>query len=176
VLVRRELSEDVEAVRSVVAAAFAVQAPPDAPADSAPVEVALVDALRRSPEWLPALSLVAEEDDRIIGYVVCSRAWVGADEVLGLGPLAVLPDAQGAGIGTALMNAALDVADALDERLVVLLGHTDYYPRFGFLPAADLGITPPVDAWAQHLQARPMRAYHPEIRGAFRYAQPFNDV
>ena len=175
-LVRRELPQDVAAVRAVVAAAFASQAAPDAPADSLPVEVRLVDELRRTSEWLPSLSLVAEDEGRIVGYVVCTRAWVAAHEVLALGPLAVLPETQAGGVGTALVHAALDVADALDEPLVVLLGHTDYYPRFGFVPAAELGITPPVDAWGEHFQARPLAAYDPTIRGAFRYADPFNAI
>ncbi len=96
--------------------------------------------------------------------------------VLGLGPLAVTPKAQRSGVGTALMHAVLGAADALDEPLVVLLGHADYYPRFGFRAASTLGIAPPVASWREHFQARPMTAYDPVIRGDFRYAQPFNDL
>jgi putative acetyltransferase len=135
IVIRRELPEDVEAVRAVVAGAFADQAPPDAPAGSLPVEVMLLDALRATDEWLPALSMVAEVDGEVIGYVVCSRAWVDPHPVLGLGPLAVTPKSQGSGVGSALMHAVLGAADALDEPLVVLLGHTGYYPRFGFRAA-----------------------------------------
>ena len=175
-LIRRELSDDIEGIRGVMSAAFADQAPPDAPAWSVPAEVTLVDALRATDEWLPALSMVAEIDGEIVGYVVCSRAWVGSDPVLGLGPLAVSPKSQGTGIGSGLMQAVLGAADALDEPLVVLLGHTDYYPRFGFRPATDLGIVAPVAAWGAHFQARPLTAYDPAIRGLFRYAAPFDDL
>jgi putative acetyltransferase len=176
IVIHRELPEDVEAVRTVVAAAFADQTPPDAAAGAVPVEVTLVDALRATDEWLPPLSMVAEVDGDVVGYVVCSRAWVETHPVLGLGPLAVSPTSQGSGVGSALMHAILGAADALDEPLVALLGHTDYYPRFGFRAASTLGIVAPVAAWGDHFQARPMTAYDPAIRGAFRYAQPFNDL
>ena len=89
---------------------------------------------------------------------------------------AVSPRSQRAGVGSALMHGVLDTADALDEPLVVLLGHTDYYPRFAFRPAAELGIVAPVAEWGAHFQARPMTAYDPAIRGAFRYAAPVNDL
>lgn len=171
-MIRHELPEDVEAVRAVVAAAFADPAAPGV----VPVEAGLVDALRATDSWLPALALVAETESEIVGYVVCTRSWIGPHPSLGLGPLAVAPDRQRRGVGAALMNAVLDAANGLDEPLVVLLGHTDYYPRFGFRRASELGIEPPEPAWGAHFQARPMRTYDPAIRGTFRYAQPFNDL
>jgi putative acetyltransferase len=172
VLIRRELPADVDDVRRVVDAAFTRQPLPG----SIPVEVALVDALRATDEWIPALSMVAEVDGKVVGYVVCSRAWVDERPVLGLGPLAVSPGLQRAGVGSALMHAVLGAADAVGAPLVVLLGHTDYYPRFGFRPASELGIESPVAEWGAHFQARPMAAYDPTIRGRFRYAAPFNDL
>jgi putative acetyltransferase len=74
------------------------------------------------------------------------------------------------------MHAVLGAADALDEPVVVLLGHTEYYPRFGFRPADELGITPSVAEWGSHLQARTLTAYQPDLRGMFRYAQAFSDL
>ena len=172
-LIRRDRPADQSAVRAVLAEAFA---DPEAP-QQAPVEVGLVDALHGSSEWLPQLSLVAEADGgAVVGYVVCTRGWVDDHPALGLGPLAVAPAAQRRGAGSALMHAVLGAADALGEPLVALLGHTEYYPRFGFRPADQLGIAPPVAAWASHFQVRPLTSHEPQLRGTFRYAQPFDDL
>jgi putative acetyltransferase len=169
-VIRRERAADQAAIRTVVADAFRDQSP----AGNVAVEVGLVDALRASAEWLPELSLVAEGDDHaVVGYVVCTRGWVDDEAALGLGPLAVAPSAQGRGTGSALMHAVLGAADALGEPLVALLGHTDYYPRFGLRPASEVGVTPPDPAWASHFQVRTLSTYRPQPRGTFRYAAPF---
>jgi putative acetyltransferase len=87
--------------------------------------------------------------------------------------LSVRPDRQRAGVGSALVHTVLGAADALGETVVVLLGSPAYYRRFGFRPAAELGIVAPVAEWAPHFLARPLSAYHPGVRGEFRYAEPF---
>ncbi len=164
-LIRRELPTDVDAIHAVHRAAF-----------STAMEADLVTALRADKGWLPALSLVAVDDDRVVGHVVCTRAHIGAAPALGLGPLGVLPERQKQGIGGALMHAALGAADALDEPVVVLLGHPEYYPRFGFTPAAALGIDPPTPEWTTAFQVRTLSTYDSSLRGTFQYAQPFNDL
>jgi putative acetyltransferase len=70
----------------------------------------------------------------------------------------------------------LGAADALAEPMVVLLGHTDYYPRFGFRPARELGIMPPVAEWGPHFQVRTLTSYEPALRGDFVYAEPFRSL
>lgn len=174
VLIRRETPADVEAIRAVHAAAFAA---PDA-GGGVPVEATLVDALRADEGWLPAYSLVATDPDgQVVGHVVATRGLVAGQPVaLGLGPLGVLPGWQQRGVGTALMHAVLGAADARDEPLVVLLGHPDYYPRFGFRPAVELGVTPPQPWGPQYFQARPLGAWRESIRGEFRYAAPFDEL
>jgi putative acetyltransferase len=57
-----------------------------------------------------------------------------------------------------------------------LLGHLDYYPRFGFVPASSLGIEPSVPEWASHFQVRTLSAYDPGLRGVFHHAQPFYEL
>lgn len=173
-LIRRETPADIEAVRAVHTAAFAKGDTPDA----VPVEAALVDALRGDDGWLPALSLVATDPDgQVVGHVVCTRGTVaGTPVALGLGPLGVLPAWQRRGVGSALMHAVLSAADALDEPLVVLLGHPEYYPRFGFRPAVELGVTPPGPWGPRFFMARPLSAWQPTIRGEFAYAKPFSDL
>jgi putative acetyltransferase len=168
-LIRRERREDQAAVRAVLDEAFG-----DPAAGKAPVEVSLVDALRKTSEWVARLSLVAEAEDRqVVGYVVCTRGWVERGPALALGPLAVAPDRQRQGTGSALMHAVLGAADALDEPLIALVGHPEYYPRFGFRPAAELRIDPPLAAWAADFQVRTLSTYRPDMRGGFRLAEPF---
>ncbi|MDV3207401.1 MAG: N-acetyltransferase [Rhodococcus ruber] len=179
--IRRELPADIPAIGDVHRAAFA----PLAPAGVEPVEPGLVEALRAGPAWLPRLSLVATgaEDSgttgaegSVVGHVCVTRGTVDREPALALGPIGVLPAWQRAGVGGALMHAVLGAADALDEPLVVLLGHLDYYPRFGFVPAAELGVDPDVPEWASHLQARALTAHRPQLRGVFRYAPPFYEI
>ncbi|MDI1466000.1 N-acetyltransferase [Catellatospora sp. KI3] len=167
-LIRRERPADVVAIRDVTTAAFATAGNP------APVEAKLVDELRADGGWLAALSLVAvSHDGAIVGHVACTRGRVGDAPALGLGPLSVRPDHQRHGVGSALVHTVLGAADALDEPVVVLLGDPGYYHRFGFRPAAGLGIVPPDPQWAPHFQARPLHAYHRGVVGLFTYAAPF---
>jgi putative acetyltransferase len=173
VLIRPERAGDEDAIRAVQAAAFRTPG-----TDDDPVEAPLVDHLRASSSWMPKLSLVALRGDGVIGHVVCSRGWVGGGDApaLGLGPIGVRPDLQGAGVGTALMHAVLGAADALDEPLVALLGDPRYYGRFAFRASTELGVDPPDRAWGVHFQVRPLAAWHPGLTGRFRYAAPFDGL
>ena len=163
-IVRRERPTDHAAVHALHTAAFRPSA----------VEARLTDELREDAGFLPHLSLVEIDDDGVVGHVIATRGWLEpfGTPVLGLGPLGVRPDRQGTGVGTVLVHALLAVAEAADERLVALLGAPGYYRRFGFMPAADLGITAPDRAWGAHFQARHLHG--PPVQGAFRYAEPFS--
>ena len=169
-LVRRELAADVAAVRAVVAAAFPV---PDGAVE--PVEAGLLDALRDDPGWLPAFSLVAvDRGGEVVGHGVATRGDVDGHSVLGLGPIAVRPDRQGHGVGTALVHALLAAAEACDEVLVALLGEPGFYGRFGFRPADELGVASPDPTWGGYFQVRAFTDDAP--RGTFRYAAPFAEL
>jgi putative acetyltransferase len=99
-------------------------------------EVAIVEGVRDDDG---SFALVAEQDGDLLGHVQLSRAWIGDNAVLALGPIGVLPDRQGQGIGSALIWAALEHAKANGETAVILLGSQAFYPRFGFEPASGLG-------------------------------------
>lgn len=173
--VRPERPDDVAAVDAVVAAAFgeaAHSAPPRTPGGP-PGEVDLLQALRRDEGWIPDLALVAEVDDTVVGQVVCTRAHLDDVPVLGLGPVAVRPERQGAGIGAALVRDVLDRAGAAGETLVALLGDPAYYGRFGFRPARELGVVPPDPAYGDYFQARTLGDAPAPVSGTFRYAAPF---
>lgn len=104
-------------------------------------EAALVSDLRGRPD---ALTLVAEQDGELVGVITFSAlhsptappGWRGA----GLAPMAVRPDRQRQGIGSALVRAGLDACRQHGIGLVVVLGHAGYYPRFGFRPARHIGL------------------------------------
>src|SRR5205085_8996877 len=108
-LIRREIASDADAIDAVTIAAFEADYPPG----QVPPEAGLVDELRAGPAWLPALSLVAATPvGEVIGHVLCTRGHVGQVPALALGPLAVRPDQQRHGAGSALMHAVLGAADA----------------------------------------------------------------
>lgn len=190
-LIRRERADDAAAIAAVHRSAYGPQYAngdtdrselaelTDAPGDDGaadPPEVDLVTRLRSDSGWIPTLSMVAVEHDAVIGHVCLTRAAVGPFPVLALGPIGVLAEHQGNGVGAAMMHAALGAADALDEPLIGLLGGLEYYPQFGFVPAARLSITPDEPTWIAHFQVRPLAAYDSQITGEFHYAEPFYDL
>ena len=174
-IVREQRADDYEAIRNVYAEAFRRPRfrPPQTP-DSVPPEVGLFEALWEAGDVVPALSFTALTDGGVVGHVTASRATVATDPVVAVGPIGVLPDHQGAGIGSALMEALLAAADAADVPLIVLLGAPQYYSRFGFRPATELGVTPPEPEWGDAFQARPLSAYTDSLAGRFQYASAFS--
>src|SRR5262249_10126875 len=125
--IRPERTEDAAAIRAVHCAAF----PTDA-------EAHLVDQLRAAGQ--ARVSLVAEVEGRVVGHIVFSPVSVVAlpdgRQGLGLAPLAVVPEQQGRGVGSALTRAGLAVCRQEGCPFVVVLGHPAYYPRFGFRRAS----------------------------------------
>jgi putative acetyltransferase len=170
---RPEGPADAPAIRRILAEAFAR-------ADVAvPGEVALVDALRGTTAWLPELSMVADVDGELVAYALLSRVWVGPvrEPALALGPVAVLPAHQRLGYGKNVVQAALDAAAELGERLVVVLGNPSYYRRFGFRSAAPLGLTSPWsglgDPWQALVLPADTSGAPPVPRGEVRYPPPW---
>jgi putative acetyltransferase len=161
-VVRRERPEDERGISEVIAAAFR---------DASVAE--FTESIRASEGYVPELTFVAEERGRTVGY--CMLSYVGleggpVDRLLTLTPVAVRPDRQREGVGTAVVRAAVAAADERGEPLVLVEGVPAYYPRFGFVSATALGIERPDEripdqAWL----ALPLRAYDPGIRGRVVY-------
>ncbi len=168
-VIRQERPDDTLAVRELVDAAFSV---PDGAPHAA--EAVLLDGLRADGDLLPELTLVAELEGAVVGQVTCSRARMGERGSVGLGPIAVRPDLQGQGIGSALVAAVLATAEQRGEPAVVLLGDPGYYGAFGFETAADHGIVSPGPWPARYFQVRRLRAWRAELAGPFRYAPAFD--
>jgi putative acetyltransferase len=129
---------------------------------------------------LPWGSLVASDGaGRITGHLLMSRAHLEADgrgedrAILVIGPVGVQPKMQGQGIGAALMRAAIAAATGRGEALICLLGHPEYYPRFGFAPARAIGIEAPRPWPDAHWLALRLPAWQPGLRGTVRYPPAF---
>ncbi|MFL5931582.1 MAG: GNAT family N-acetyltransferase [Gaiellaceae bacterium] len=164
--IRPETEADYDAVAELTAAAFGKGD-----------EARLVEAIRGSKEYVPELTLVAEENGRIVGHVMYSYSELGGSDtrLLQLSPLSVAPDRQRAGIGSALTRKSLRLADERREPLVLVLGHPTYYPRFGFRPASTLGLEAPNPEWPDDaFMAVPLTTYDPALRGRVRFAPAFD--
>jgi putative acetyltransferase len=163
--VRPETGADQEAVWHVHERAFAPSI----------AEAKLVDELRAAGDLVSELCLVAEEGGEVVGHVAYSRARLeSGHEVLALAPMAVLPERQRSGIGSALARESLNLAAGTEFPLVVVLGHPEYYPRFGFEPGAAHGILDPYGVPPEAWMVRPLPAYTPDARGLVTYAEAFS--
>jgi predicted N-acetyltransferase YhbS len=172
-VLRSERPEDRPAILELTAAAFAVSPDTGLPVDGEPAEVGLLQQLFDCDEYLPQFSIVAEQDGEVVGHVISTRGWVGELELLGLGPIGVVPRLQRHGIGSALMQETVSRANAARERGIALLGSPEYYSRFGFVPSVSLGIEPPEAQWGEHFQMLPLAVWPGGVHGTFRYAAPF---
>ena len=130
-VVRPERTEDHESVRRVNELAF-----------EQPDEADLVDALRANAR--PYISLVAVADEQVVGHIFFSPVSVESESsvftAMGLAPMAVLPEYQNQEIGSRLVREGLKECQRLGHGIVVVLGHANYYPRFGFTPASLKGL------------------------------------
>lgn len=142
--IRKETKEDFRSVFELIRSAFKEEALSDHK------EQFLVERLRNSDSFNPELSLVAESNGKIIGYILLTEIKIediGKDSStsLALAPVAVLPDYQGNGVGSKLIKAAHDKAKGLGYGSVVLLGHENYYPKFRYRPTKEFGIKLPFE-------------------------------
>ena len=156
-IIRPETAADRDAIRKINDEAF-----------GDPLEAKIVDAIRESDRFLPELSLVAVSEGQTRGHVISSYVDVepGARRVLQVGPLAVLPSHQGRGIGSALMEETIRIADSRGEPLLLIEGNPKYYERFGFTRADAVGIEPPPEVrGAQYFMIRPLARHSPTFRG-----------
>jgi putative acetyltransferase len=167
IAIRAERAEDLPGIREVNVAAF-----------ETPLEADLVEALRARAR--PLVSLVAVDGAEIVGHTLFSPVTLLShpdEPIMGLAPMAVAPARQRQGIGSALVRAGLEECRRQGAHAVVVLGHADYYPRFGFVPASTFGLRSEyevpddvfmaleLDAGALHQRAGTIR-YHPAFADA----------
>jgi putative acetyltransferase len=163
IAIRPEQPGDADGVRDTNELAF-----------GEPLEARLVDTLRTSAD---CLSLVATLDDRVVGHILFTPVTIEPPvdrRIAGLAPMAVRPEHQRSGIGGQLIRAGLEECRRHGYTAVVVLGHPEYYPRFGFVPAHTFGLTcefpsPPEAFMAIELDAGALRS----SRGLVRYRPEF---
>ena len=160
---REETEQDYAAVRLLNQAAFEGEA-----------EARLIEGLRQ--KATPLISLIAEADGELVGHILFSPVTHSGDaelKLMGLAPMAVAPASQRSGIGSALIEAGLARCQAIGAAGVVVLGHPNYYPRFGFKPARTFGLVSEFKGVGDAFMAREIAGgldvkaglvkYHPEF-------------
>lgn len=143
VITRQEKEADHNAVFLLIESAFRTLDFSDH------TEQFLVERLRKSNAFIPELSLVAAVNNKIVGHILLTKLKIrnnnGEIHSLALAPVSVHPDYQRKGIGGMLINEAHSIAKSMGYESVVLVGHPEYYPRFGYTKACEFGISFPFD-------------------------------
>ena len=170
IIIRSENSSDYNQITHVNDQAF-----------EQPNEGRLITQLRALPDFIPDLSLVAEFEGQIIGHILFTISKVKWEndifEMLCLAPMAVLPEFQKKGIGSKLVQEGLKRARALGYQSVNVLGHKNFYPKFGFRPASHWEIKAPFEVpddvfMALELVDGALKGQ----KGVVHYAEPFKEV
>uniref|UniRef100_A0AAU2JWK2 Bifunctional class I SAM-dependent methyltransferase/N-acetyltransferase n=1 Tax=Streptomyces sp. NBC_00049 TaxID=2903617 RepID=A0AAU2JWK2_9ACTN len=160
---RPEAPADAAAVRGVNLAAF-----------ETPLEADLVDALRTDGSWLPGLSYVAEgPDGSVAAHALLTRCEVDGVPALALAPVAADPAVRRSGAGSSVVRALLAAARERGEALVLVLGHPEYYARFGFVPASHFGIRAPFEVPDEAMMALVLDDSVSVPAGTISYPAPF---
>ena len=167
-IVRQERPQDIAGIRRLNEQAF-----------GQPAEADLVDLLRARGKVI--LSLVAAQGDLIVGHILFSPVMIESEGNLfaaaGLAPMAVLPELQKQGIGSQLVEHGLEQCRKTGHECVVVLGHAEYYPRFGFVPASRYGLKCEYDVPDEVFMALELRKGALKGReGIARYEPEFKEV
>ncbi|MHC4244392.1 MAG: GNAT family N-acetyltransferase [Planctomycetota bacterium] len=169
VTIREEEIRDIGAIRNITEAVF-----------DGPAEANVVDKLRRVCD--ECSSVVAVDGDEVVGHVMFSPATIengdGVIRGMGLAPMAVLPIHQRKGIGTALIEFGLEMLCEKGCPFVIVLGHADYYPRFGFVPASRHNLRSQWEGIPD--EAFMILVFNQEslkgVRGVAKYREEFNEA
>jgi putative acetyltransferase len=167
-LIRSEQPADYPEIAAVVLQAFGQDN-----------ESKLVQEIRNSDRYIPDLSLVAEVDGVIVGHILFSYIDLVNDltyKVLGLAPLAVRSLSQNQGIGSALVREGLLKADAMGESMAIVLGHPQFYNRFGFKPSIDYNIESPFPVPEEFFMVKTLKNYRHNQSGKVVYPPAFLGV
>jgi predicted N-acetyltransferase YhbS len=138
----------------------------------------LVHNLRNSNSFNPELSIVAEYENRIVGHILLSEIVIednGKESIaLSLAPVSVLPEFQNKGIGSKLIQYTHELASKIGYKIVVVLGHKNYYPRFGYVEAKKYGIKPTFMVKSSNFMVKELKKHTLQnIKGVVKYPKEF---
>ena len=165
--IRQANKNDYEEIYNVVKTAFETAEHCDGN------EQDLVVALRKGDNFIPELSLVALEDNKIVGYILFTKIRIGEYEEVALAPLGVLPKYQKKGIGSKLIKEGHLIAKKLGYHYSVVLGSNEYYSKFGYIPAVEYGIKAPFDVPSENFMAIKLNDTSEDVKGIVKYAKEF---
>ena len=167
VQIRTETEADRASVHEVNESAFETAA-----------EANLVDMLREQASQV--ISLVACIQTEIVGHIMLSPVELSGHQglkIMGLAPMAVTPEHQRKGIGTKLVRAGLKECEMLGIGAVAVLGHPEFYPRFGFIPSSRFGIVSEYEVPEEVFMIRELEAgYLNGLSGTIKYHTAFSNV
>jgi len=164
IMIRPETAADQDAIRHVNRLAFGQDE-----------EAGLVDTLRAG--GYVRLSLVAEQAGQVVGHILFSDLPIltdaGTVPALALAPMAVLPEFQNQGIGSALVQRGLEMCRAQGHRIIVVVGHPGYYPRFGFSPRLAANLASPFSDNDAFMSLDLVPGALDGVKGRVQYSPPF---
>ena len=162
--IRFEQPHDIEQIKNVHLITFETD-----------TEANLVDALRNA--GVELISLVAEKNEEIIGHILFSPVTLDGDtKIIGLAPMAVLPNWQRKGVGSKLINEGMKACQKAGYEAVVVLGHPDYYPRFGFEPSVNFRIKSEYDVPSEVFMVKELKkGALKDKTGTVKYHQLFSE-
>ena len=143
--IRQETPQDFKSIYNINHLAFEQEG-----------ESQLIEKIRKEDTFIPELSLVAEQDGKVIGHILFSKIKIIGEQTypsLALAPMSVHPDFQKKGIGSELVTIGLQIAKKLNFEHIIVLGHKDYYPKFGFQKASTWNIRCPFEVPDDHFMA-----------------------
>ncbi|HUV79958.1 MAG TPA: N-acetyltransferase [Candidatus Bathyarchaeia archaeon] len=168
--IRPEQPEDIASIDEITRLAFEGEE-----------EAKLIVAIRNSDYFIPKLSLVTVQNNRVVGHILFSPITIESPETsvdaLALAPMAVVPDFQNKGIGTKLVKHGLEACKKLGYTIVIVVGHPEYYPRLGFKPAREYGIEAPFEVPDDaFLVCELFSGALKKVRGMVKYSPAFDSV